>query len=120
MLKWKIAFLAVSIAAIGAPAGADPNTGMVYGYVYEAGTHRGVCGVNVIAEASNQPIEVRRTDKHGYFTFLSLLPAIVRVYVGSGPGESRQVDVHANMHANPVLYVPRGQRKMWERACGQP
>ncbi|MBV8245619.1 MAG: hypothetical protein JOZ38_06850, partial [Candidatus Eremiobacteraeota bacterium] len=82
MIYRTLSIAAIAIAASAAIAYADPNTGMVYGYVYEAGTHRGVCGVNVVAEANNQPIEVRRTDEHGYFTFLSLLPGIVHVYVG--------------------------------------
>ncbi len=116
------ACLAAAVLCAGSPrtASADPNTGIVRGYVRSEHSGRALCGVRVYATSSTENTWSTLTDDHGFFVFLALFPGIATLNAQAPRGElERNVQVSANRYSELILYVEERAGRPFSR-CGVP
>lgn len=108
---YQLVSTAALFALFSGIASADPNTGIIYGRVFLAGTHRPVCAITITARNDRQPLLTTRTGRDGSFHFFGVSPGSVNLLIGRDRFE-RSVLVSANLqnldaYVNPIYLSMR-------------
>ncbi|HEY0392878.1 MAG TPA: hypothetical protein VGD01_00150 [Candidatus Elarobacter sp.] len=106
-LARRLAVTTALLAALPATAGAQGNTGIIYGRVMIAGTHQPVCLITLTVHSDREADVQVQTRGDGTFRFLTVSPGPVRLIVGRSRA-TRSLDVSPNLEtrAGDILLPP--------------